>query len=181
MICQSVAWNFFFNLKSLGPLNLKKVYQRLNKLLRWACLVNVAAAANCVVAVLYIRYTCDHGMWPYGITVTADVALCCKLIIACGVRINPAQGFNWICRRPVPHSVITGIAESYKVEHNLQRSATFLDHCFGGCWVVDFWMWHPQSLLCNSRKEIDFRLWRCLIIKFKADATFTKHGPQKNY
>jgi hypothetical protein len=62
-------------------------------------LVNVASAANCVVAEHYICNTCDRGMWHYGITVIADVALHCKLILACGVRINPAQGFNRICRR----------------------------------------------------------------------------------
>jgi hypothetical protein len=77
-------------------------------------LVNVASAANCVVAERYIRYTCDRGMWRYSITVIADVALRCKLILACGVRINPAQGFNRICRRAL--HAITGITESYKVE-----------------------------------------------------------------
>jgi hypothetical protein len=87
-------------------------------------LVNVASAANCEVVERYIRYTCDRGMWRYGITVMADVALCCKLILACGVRINPAQvltGFAESFMRynsdPVAsHSAITGIAESYKVE-----------------------------------------------------------------
>jgi hypothetical protein len=62
-------------------------------------LVNVASAAICVVAERYIRYTCDCGMGLYGITVIVDVVLRCKLILACGVRINPAQGFNQICRR----------------------------------------------------------------------------------
>jgi hypothetical protein len=36
------------------------------------------------------------------------------------------------------HSAIIGIAECYKVELNLQWSATFRDHCFGGSWVVDY-------------------------------------------
>jgi hypothetical protein len=54
------------------------------------CLVNVASDANCVVAERYICYACDCGMWRYGITVIADVVLRCKLILACGVRINPA-------------------------------------------------------------------------------------------
>jgi hypothetical protein len=85
------------------------------------------------------------------------------------------------CDPIAPHSTITGIAESYKVEKNLQWSATFRDHCFGDCWVVDFGMRHLQLLLNNSGKQIDFRLWRCLIIKFGADATFTKHAPQKVY
>jgi hypothetical protein len=62
-------------------------------------LVNVVSAANCVAAERYIRYTFDHGMWCYRVIVIADVALCGKLILACGVRINPAQGFKWICRR----------------------------------------------------------------------------------
>jgi hypothetical protein len=62
-------------------------------------LENVASAAICVVAERYIRYTCDCGMWRYGIPVIVDVALSCKLILACGKRINPAQGFNQICRR----------------------------------------------------------------------------------
>jgi hypothetical protein len=82
-------------------------------------LVNVASAANCVVAERYIRYTCDHGMWRYGITVIADVALCCKLILSCGVRINPPRvliGFaeerlmRYNSDTVAPHSTITGIA-----------------------------------------------------------------------
>jgi hypothetical protein len=88
-------------------------------------LVNVATAANCVVAERYIRYTCDRGMWRYGITVIADVAIRCKLILACGVRINPARvltGFAEECfmhynsDTAAPHYVITDIVESYKVE-----------------------------------------------------------------
>jgi hypothetical protein len=87
-------------------------------------LVNVASAANCVVAERYIHYTCDRRMWRYGIIVIADVSLCCKLILACGARINPAQGsgfaeesFMHYNSDPVaPHSAITGIAESNKVE-----------------------------------------------------------------
>jgi hypothetical protein len=86
--------------------------------------VNVVSAENCVVVERYIRYSCDRRMWRYSITVIADVELSCKLILACGVRINPAQGFNRICRRApcfnsdtvVPHSAIPGIAESYNVE-----------------------------------------------------------------
>jgi hypothetical protein len=35
-------------------------------------------AANCVVAERYIRYTCDSGMWHYGITVIAHVVVRCK-------------------------------------------------------------------------------------------------------
>jgi hypothetical protein len=35
---------------------------------------NVASAANCMVAERYFRYTCDRGMWRYGITVIASVA-----------------------------------------------------------------------------------------------------------
>jgi hypothetical protein len=68
-------------------------------LLRGVCLVNVASAAKCVVAERYIRYTCDRRMWRYGITVIADVVLRCKLIMACGVRINPAEGLKRIYRR----------------------------------------------------------------------------------
>jgi hypothetical protein len=41
-----------------------------------------------------MRYTCDSGMWRYGITGIAHVALQCKFIHACGVRINPAQGLT---------------------------------------------------------------------------------------
>jgi hypothetical protein len=59
----------------------------------------VASAANCVVAERYVRYTCDRGMGRYSITVIADVELRCKLILACGIRMNPAQGLNQICRR----------------------------------------------------------------------------------
>jgi hypothetical protein len=40
----------------------------------------------------------------------------------------------------VPHSAITDIAE------NLQRSATFQDHCFDGCWVVDDKKWSDLDL-----------------------------------
>jgi hypothetical protein len=64
-------------------------------------------------------------MWHYGVTVIADVALLCKLILACGGRINPPRvltGFaeerfmRYNSDTVAPHSAITGIAESYKVE-----------------------------------------------------------------
>jgi hypothetical protein len=68
MICHCSDGYSFFNLKGLGPLNIKNVSQRLNKLVKGACLDNVASAANCVVAERYFRYPCDRGMWRYGIT-----------------------------------------------------------------------------------------------------------------
>jgi hypothetical protein len=77
-------------------------------------LVNVASAENCVVAERYICYTCDREMWRY-----------CKLILACGLEsILPRvlTGFaeerfmRYNSDSVAPHSAITGIAESYKVE-----------------------------------------------------------------
>jgi hypothetical protein len=90
MISQSVAW-YFLNL----PFKFKETF--LSGLINFG-LVNVALWV-CVVAERYIRYTWDLRMWRYGITVIADVALHCKLILAYGVRINPGQGFNWIFRQ----------------------------------------------------------------------------------
>jgi hypothetical protein len=64
-------------------------------------------------------------MWRYDITVIADVALHCKLILAHGIRINPAKGLIGFAEERfmrynidtlAPHSDITGIAGIYKVE-----------------------------------------------------------------
>jgi hypothetical protein len=72
-----------------------------------------------------MRYICDSNMWRYGITGIAHVVLQCKFIPACGVRINPAQGFTGLAAERymrftndivAPHAAITGIAESYKRE-----------------------------------------------------------------
>jgi hypothetical protein len=63
-----------------------------------------------------MRYTCDSSMWRYSITGIAHVALRCIFIQACGVRINPAQGFTGFtaeCYMPktsdtgAPHAAIT--------------------------------------------------------------------------
>jgi hypothetical protein len=67
-------------------------------------------------------FTCDIGMWHYGITGIAHVALRCKFIPAFGVRIQPPLGFAgfaaerymcYTCDTVAPHAAITGIAESY--------------------------------------------------------------------
>jgi hypothetical protein len=55
----------------------------------------VASAANCMVAERYFRFTCDRGMWRYGITVIADVALRCKLILACALLEMYLQNTSW--------------------------------------------------------------------------------------
>jgi hypothetical protein len=80
-------------------------------------LVNVASAANCVLAERYMRYTCDRGMCRYGITVIADVGLFCKLILA-GVLTEFAKEcfMRHNSNTVALHSAITGIEESYKVE-----------------------------------------------------------------
>jgi hypothetical protein len=46
-----------------------------SKLVKGACLDNVASAANCVVAERYFRYICDRRMWRYGITYSRCSAL----------------------------------------------------------------------------------------------------------
>jgi hypothetical protein len=100
------------------PISHLVVFQRLNKLLREACFVNVTSIANCLVAERYIHYTCDHGMWRYGITVIADVALRCKLNRSrTGFLTGFAEECVMNCNRDTvaPHSAITGIAESYKI------------------------------------------------------------------
>jgi hypothetical protein len=70
-------------------------------------------------------YTCDSGIWHNSITGIAPVVLRCKFIQACGLRINPSQGFirfaaerymHYTSDTVAQHATITGIAESYKGE-----------------------------------------------------------------
>jgi hypothetical protein len=94
---------FLYNLKSLGLLYLKKLFSA-------ACLVNVACAANCVVAERYIRYTCDHGMVRYGITVETRFR---RMVISSpvsflnsGTSRSTQAGRDWRINREVQHAYI---------------------------------------------------------------------------
>jgi hypothetical protein len=121
-------WTFFSNLKGAGPLNLKKVFSVLISF-NVSCLINVASAAKlCCSGVLYISYTFDSAMLRYSITGIAYVALQWKFIPACGIRINPAQGYtgfsaecyiSYVSDIVAPNAAITGLAESCKEESNL--------------------------------------------------------------
>jgi hypothetical protein len=65
-----------------------------------------------------MRFTCDSSIWGYGITGTAHVALRCKFIRACGVRINPALSFTGFSAKRymrytsdtvAPHAAVTAL------------------------------------------------------------------------
>jgi hypothetical protein len=90
------------------------------------------------------------------------VALRCKFIPARGVTIDPAQGFTGFAVERYMrytsdtigrHAIITGIAESYQGEQNLQRSSTFQHECFDGSWVGDFSLW-PSAITVISERFI---------------------------
>jgi hypothetical protein len=58
-----------------------------------ACLVIVASTAKFCCSIAPKAIYCDGGLWYYAITVIGFVALWCKFIWPCGVRINTANSF----------------------------------------------------------------------------------------
>jgi hypothetical protein len=109
--------------KKSRPLNFKNCFWASLYTLIWLDQLIKRPLQNCVVAVRYMRYTCDSSMWRYGITGIAHVTLRCKFIQAFWVRNNPAQGFKWFAAERYMrynsdnvalHAVFTSIAESYK-------------------------------------------------------------------
>jgi hypothetical protein len=81
------------------------------------------------------------------------------------------------------HSSITDIAESYKVKQNLQRrahSGIIVLATVG--WLISECGVHDHCFITAENRLISRATFCCHTINFHvADATFTKHAPQKVY
>jgi hypothetical protein len=80
-----VSWPFKFKKKYFSALINFSV----------SCLVNVAVASKFYCSIAPQALSSDGSLWRYAITVIAFVALRCKFISPCGVRINPVGG-SWV-------------------------------------------------------------------------------------